>query len=328
MKSICYIVPYFGKLPVNFQQWLLGCKFNKTINWVVITDDKTEFEYPDNVAVYYESFESVKTKVRSHFDFEVVIDRPWNICVFRPAFGEIFSEYLINYDFWGYCDTDLMWGDIRRFYTDEVLSKYDRVGYLGHSTLYKNEKEVNSRYRVKPPGQINYEEVYSGKVDFAFDERGMDFIYDYLQIPYFNQTVFAHLKKYESGFFLGAMPASKNQNNRFQVFEWKYGRLFRYYLKDKELVKEEFMYIHYFCRPIKFKVAKINDSTRLVMYPDTVTDKSINITLNNVKKYGQRSKISFLLESLWKNRKKITLNRILLNIENYKRDLKKKQREF
>ena len=43
MKSICYIVPYFGKLPSNFQIWLQTCSKNETIDLMIFTDDKTEY---------------------------------------------------------------------------------------------------------------------------------------------------------------------------------------------------------------------------------------------------------------------------------------------
>ena len=43
MKSIAYLVPYFGKLPVGFKMWLLSCAANETIDWILLTDDRTEY---------------------------------------------------------------------------------------------------------------------------------------------------------------------------------------------------------------------------------------------------------------------------------------------
>ena len=45
MKKICYIVPYFGKLPKNMKLWLNSCKTNPTIDWLLYTDDKTVYDY-------------------------------------------------------------------------------------------------------------------------------------------------------------------------------------------------------------------------------------------------------------------------------------------
>lgn len=56
MKSICLTVPYFGKLPPSFQIWLNSCKQNATTNWLIYTDDKTNFDYTPNVRVVYQLF--------------------------------------------------------------------------------------------------------------------------------------------------------------------------------------------------------------------------------------------------------------------------------
>ena len=48
MKTICYIIPYFGKLPKNFALYLLGCAQNPTIDWKILTDDRT-FEEGKNL---------------------------------------------------------------------------------------------------------------------------------------------------------------------------------------------------------------------------------------------------------------------------------------
>ena len=101
MKSIAYIIPYFGKLPKNFPLWLLGCKCNPTVNWIILTDDKTIYDYPLNVRVIYTSYQNVVNRIKSHFNFEVLIDRPWRLSLFKPAYGEIFAEELQGYDFWG-----------------------------------------------------------------------------------------------------------------------------------------------------------------------------------------------------------------------------------
>ena len=177
MKSICYIVPYFGKLPENFQLWLLGCKFNPTVDWIIYTDDRRKFDYPQNVKVKYCSFEEIKKRIQSFYDFKVDLSRPWRLALMKSAYGEIFKDDLTGYDFWGYCDIDLMWGNIRAFYTDKVLQKYERIGYQGHSTLFPNDAKLNLQYRTIIPDHLNYIDVFSGKCDFSWDESGMNMVY-------------------------------------------------------------------------------------------------------------------------------------------------------
>lgn len=70
MKTICYIIPYFGKLPKNFALYLLGCAQNPTIDWKILTDDRTPYEFPTNVHVKYCNYEEVKQRIKAWFDFE------------------------------------------------------------------------------------------------------------------------------------------------------------------------------------------------------------------------------------------------------------------
>lgn len=127
MKSIAFVIPWGGNLPVYFQLWLESCRRNPSVDFLVFTDDCTEYNYPDNVKVHYMSFEQMKELFQKHYDFPLSISAPYKFCDFRPAFGEIFSDYLVGYDYWGHCDVDLIWGDIRKFVTDDVLTKYKRI---------------------------------------------------------------------------------------------------------------------------------------------------------------------------------------------------------
>ena len=185
MNSICYVVPYFGTLPkTSFRLWLKSCKANPTVNWIIFTDDKTEYDYPDNVKVYYTTLDEIRERFQSFYDFPIVLDRGWKLCDYKIAYGEIFEKELKGYDFWGNCDIDLMWGNIRKFYTDEILEKYDKIGYQAHSTLYKNTPEVNKRYRTVIDGLDNYKMAFSESEGHAFDEVGIEEIYKKLNIPY------------------------------------------------------------------------------------------------------------------------------------------------
>ena len=263
MKTIAYVIPYFGKFPKGFEFFLLSCKNNPTIDWLIFTDDKTNYEYPSNVKVKYYTFEEIKKKVQANFDFEIVLDKPYKFCDYKPAYGEIFKEELKNDDYWGMCDLDLVWGNIRKFITDDILEKYERIGIQGHSTIFKNTLEVNSRYKTILDKQINYKQVYTTAGAFAFDEIGMDYIYKKLGIDCYSKTNYANLKKYDYGFFLEMMPASENYKNNNQIFVFKDGKIIRYYLYKDKIYNEEFMYIHFWCRPITYKPKKYSFEKKL-----------------------------------------------------------------
>lgn len=156
MKTIGFVVPYFtcgnGTVHPMTQLWLDSCKYNSTVDWLFFTDcDLSSFDVPANVQIIKSSFEEIKAKIQSLFSFKISLNKPYKLCDFKPVYGEAFTEELQNYDFWGFCDIDLIWGDIRKFITDEILEKYDRVLTHGHCSLFRNTQEVNKAYRTLDP---------------------------------------------------------------------------------------------------------------------------------------------------------------------------------
>ena len=315
MYKIAYVVPYFGKFPKGFEFWLLSCSCNPTIDWLIFTDDHTEYNYPKNVKVTYWTFEQMKSRAQSIYDFDIYLERPYKLCDFKPAYGEIFSKELQGYDFWGHCDIDLVWGDIRKFYTEEILDTYEKVGFNGHSNLYRNTPEVCSRYRTKIEGKMYYKDVYSVDKGYAFDEPGMDDIYEGLAIPVYKGIDFANLLKYDYGFFLDWKAPSEDYKNKQQIFTWKNGCLTRYYLYKNNIYTEEYMYLHYWCRPTSFKIKDYNPNQQYLIYADTTTEFEGEITQRLIAKKSRRSAIRYYAKSIWWNRKKITWKRIVFNIK-------------
>lgn len=314
MKSICYIVPYFGKLPCNFQIWLDSCGYNNTINWIIFTNDSTNYIYPKNVRRVILTFEEMKNKIQQHYNSKINIDNYWRLSLFKPAYGEIFNEYIKKYDFWGHCDVDLIWGDIRKFLTDDILENYEKIGFQGHSTLYKNLDEVNQRYKTIVEGKLSYKEIFFGNKRYSFDENGMEDIYKFLNIPYYKKTNFAHLSKYDYSFFLKYLPKEEDYKNERQIFEWRNGKLNRVYLNNGKLFYEEFMYLHFFCRPIKFCVKNLEKNKIYAIYPDKFIECKNKIDERFVKKYGNCSKVKYYIVSIYYNRRKITPKKICENV--------------
>ena len=149
MKKIVFICPYFGAFPDYFNLTLKSIEYNKTIDWLIITDIKEKNDYPDNVKVINMSFTELRKKVQSCFDFDICLNKPFKMCDFRPAYGLIFEEYIKNYDFWGHCDFDCIYGDLRKFLPADILEKNERIYCLGHMSLYKNNDKINNIFKNK-----------------------------------------------------------------------------------------------------------------------------------------------------------------------------------
>ncbi|MDD3260376.1 MAG: hypothetical protein PHU79_00465 [Oscillospiraceae bacterium] len=315
MKTIAYVVPYFGRLPRGFPFWLMSCTENPTVTWLLFTDDRTAYLYPPNVQVTYCTLPEIKKKAQRLFDFPIRLEKAYKLCDFKPAYGEIFSEELVGYDFWGHCDLDMVWGSIRSFLTDDILERYEKVGSQGHSTLYKNTAETNARYRTCVPGKADYRKAFSTDAPCTFDEPPMERIYQYLHLPYYHKVNYIHLKKYDYGFFMDLLPETDNWKNKYQVFTWKNGEITRYYLQNASLQTEKYMYLHYWCRPTTFRISVYDPRKQYFIYPDTTTERDGEITPDLVRRKSRRSKLRYYAKSIWFSRKKLTAKRILFNLK-------------
>lgn len=187
-------------LPNYFPLWLSTCKWNPTIDFFIITDDRRDYEYPNNVKKVYMEFTDLQKMVQKSFEFPISLETPYKLCDYKPAYGEIFSHWLKDYDYWGYCDIDLFWGNIRKYVTDEILSSYKRIFSRGHCSIFLNNKEVNSYYRTLPNfGCLRWNEVYQSPKSYCFDEwaghcgGGISQIMKLNKIPIFDGSYFADL---------------------------------------------------------------------------------------------------------------------------------------
>ena len=217
---------------------------------------------------------------QSKFDFPICLDVPYKFCDFRAAYGEVFAEYLAGYDFWGHCDIDLLWGDIRAFVTDEVLTKYDRVYTHGHCCLYKNTACVNSWYRTLPAnGYQEWKTVFS-KLDACYFDKwgehsggGMSAIIQSNGIPYYDEPDMADLRPpnahpfRHNGYFSSYTQADIKDKGLY--FHYKEGKLFACYNNTTR----ECLYCHFQKRPIKIEEG-YNPNDFYLLSPGRITSRS------------------------------------------------------
>ena len=63
MNRVCIVVVYIGKLPEITKAWLDSCRWNRTFDFMLVTDDiKSNIlsNIPDNVFVHFETLATLK----------------------------------------------------------------------------------------------------------------------------------------------------------------------------------------------------------------------------------------------------------------------------
>ena len=175
--SIVFIICWQGNYPWYFPYFLHSCYYNPTIDFLIFTDNQNQLsQLPQNVQLIPYSLEQFKADAAKALGFEVVVQSGYKFCDFKPSYGFIFSDWIKDYDFWGHCDIDIIFGNIRSFMTDELMNEYEiisaRHDYLtGSFTLYRN----NSYMRELFKQSNDYRKVFTESRNFCFDETNYAF---------------------------------------------------------------------------------------------------------------------------------------------------------
>ena len=238
--SICIIGVYFGMLPKYFNLWLKSCENNKDVDFLIIGDNSLE-NLPQNVRCVEMTIDQMRMRADKALGFKTVLDRPYKCCDFKVVYGMVFQDLLTEYDFWGHCDFDLIFGDIRKFITSDILCKYDKILDLGHLSLYRNTPQCNNRFKL--PGSLCGDDIttYTTKRITAFDERGGIFqIYKSNNLPMYDKNVYADIASVYKQFRL-----IEKKNYKYQTFYVENGAVYRAYYENGTVNTDEFLYIHF-----------------------------------------------------------------------------------
>lgn len=287
LKKILLIIPYFGKFNNYFDLFLKSCEYNPTINWLIIGDNVDSYIFPTNVKAVKMEFDDLRNLIQSKFDFKISLPSPYKLCDFKPAYGFIFDDFTKEYDYWGHCDNDLIFGNIRHFLTENILQK-NKVLSRGHLSLYKNTPFMNEFFQTHTNG--TYKLVYSSPYNFAFDEWGPIGIANYfnniLETDDFYDEIPYEDIMYLSKHFIPAQKRTEKKRNR--IYEFREGHIIKWFTSDSDnnsyLHHEEVLYVHFQKRPMKVETS---NRSNFLMIPNKFVDSLHYMNLENVKLLGK-----------------------------------------
>lgn len=177
-KSIVLLVPYFGSWPNWFAFFLESCRRNSDINWLFYTDCPVPEDTPPNVRFNQLSFADYKQHVSNKLGIVFDPQSPYKLCDLKPAFGYIHEEDIQGYDVWGFSDIDLVYGDLRSYFTEDKLSRYSLISthkrrVSGHFCLMHNNQKMRTVFmRIK-----NWQQRLASQEHYALDEGAFSRIF-------------------------------------------------------------------------------------------------------------------------------------------------------
>jgi len=169
-KSL-FICPYFGPLPKYLSVFLETASWNADFDFLILTDQEAPSHSPQNVRFEKYNLQTLNEKASNLLGFKVQ-KNAYAQCDLRPFYGEMFTEYLKNYQFWGHCDLDVIWGDLKKIFTSEKMKSADIISsqkemISGHCTLYRNCEKKNSLHK----NFDQLKELFQNTKSLAVDEN-------------------------------------------------------------------------------------------------------------------------------------------------------------
>ena len=310
-NKICLIIPYFGKLPSYSNLFFESVKFNPDVDFLLLTDDTVNLNL-QNLKVVNTTLEKVRDRAQTLFDFKIELTQAYKLCDFRPAYGLIFREYLEGYKFWGHCDLDMVFGNIKHFITDDMLDQYDKIYQFGHLSLYKNVDKVNNEFREN--FGMNYRKVFSTKINMVFDEIGgiqQKFNHDgfktYKSWDFFDIDPWHyHIKRVTS--HVPAALLVDGFDYESECLYWENGHVYRIAQTSDGLRKDEFIYAHFQKRSFSTPIDVIKTDSFYLSNNGCIAKNSDLVSSDKIVLYNQSSKVKELCVSyskfkyIWKRR--------------------------
>ena len=292
MKKVIFICPYFGKLPMQqIKIWLKTCELNPKINWLIITDDETKYNYPKNVKVMYMTFNDIKEYIQNKFNFKICLSSTYKLCDFKPTYGYVFQELIRDYDYWGHCDlSDSIFGSFEDTLFNIINDDYEKIGFLGHLTLYKNTQEVNERIFLTSNSNKKLHDILGVPNNMAFDETykySINYIYidNGLKIKRIDDLyVDISPKSYSFRYALwNDLFERIGLSQKKYIIEWNNGKLYKLSIENNKICKEEILYVHYQKRNMKIEI-DVENISHFYIVPNKFIEFSF---INNkiIKKY-------------------------------------------
>ena len=168
-RSVMVLILHFGALPKWFDIWLYTAKLNGGIDFHLFQDAVENFQDKN---IFYHSLTLADFNELPLLKAEgYKLKHPYKFCDFRPLIAEIFPEIIAPYEYWGWGDLDVIYGDILSV-VGESFNKFDYIstGWEGESgplAFLRNSEQINSLWRLIP--DINLK--LNSEKCIALDER-------------------------------------------------------------------------------------------------------------------------------------------------------------
>lgn len=170
-KEIALIIPYFGAFPEWFDLYLLSCHRNSRVDFYFFTDCEIPKKTYDNTFFIPTTYESYCNKISNTLKIDFHPISAYKLCDLKPFYGIVHKNVISHYQFWGFGDIDLIYGDLNAIISHNNLRKYDILTthtnrIAGHFTIMRTSSAYTTIcYRIS-----NWQQKLESQKHLSVDE--------------------------------------------------------------------------------------------------------------------------------------------------------------
>lgn len=288
MKPLVLFVPYYGSVPPYISAFIHTVSKQADFLDVCLFSEQKFLdevsaccEIPSNVKLIDLSWDNLCNLIVKEKNLPKPFF-PYKLCDYKVAYGYIFEEYTKKYEYWGYCDVDILMGDVKGFLERNQFRKYDRIGVYGHFTIYKNNEKTRTFFMNSFDGQrVNDQFSYACTTTYPchIDEKGSNLLF---------KNLFGDEKFLENNFVLNTAfgcSGCHTWEHRFspQILTWEDGHTISYVRDESgKIIKKEAMYIHFMVqKSVRSSLPLSNSllltSTKVVPFDSSHIDEYLSV---------------------------------------------------
>jgi hypothetical protein len=153
--KIILIQLWFGKIPDYFRYHYETTKKLKNVDFLFVTDQSILIDSP-NYKVINTNVNEIENKISELVGSKIILENNKKVCDLKAALGDIFSEHIENYEYFGCYDIDTLFGDVEKYVTP-LLGQYDIISVAdenfhnrisGPFLIMKNIPELKTIYKT------------------------------------------------------------------------------------------------------------------------------------------------------------------------------------
>lgn len=158
--SIVIIIVWFGELPKWFNFWLESCYTNPYIKWLIFFDGNFPLvKKNSNVQFIKMTYNDFLNKSNGALGFTMPYPSRRRICDMRPFFGLLFKKWIKDYEYFGWGDLDVIYGNLKKFISPEILNNdiitFNKWHLSGSFTILKRKPETDNLLKISMPDWQN-----------------------------------------------------------------------------------------------------------------------------------------------------------------------------